>query len=371
MIYKMYLKSIVPFILLLSGTRSEEDLLSELECEVDPLGYLVPDPTFCDRYLVCEPNGEKRIVVCDSGQNFNFDTTNCAPKEVVNCGDRSRSWRSRENRNFSRRPLRIVDADDHADVQREESSNPTEEVLSSIFSARDPVLSMLKSRTRPSPTTTLSTSTTAAASSKSSKLTVRVPDDPLADVLCEDGEAYVVPDPNHCDRFLSCPRGEIEICDEGLVLDTATGFCLLRTLVRCGERELNFRDNQAELERRLAQRISSLKQASRARGVKNGSGSMRKKIDDSKSKAAPLKSSVFEHDRVQETLGFLITQARKSQRRPADGVRGEEADHHHVEEEHEDEDEEGTAKISDEDMEELIQEIRDQILREYNLLKRK
>ena len=37
----------------------------------------------------------------------------------------------------------------------------------------------------------------------------------------------------------------------------------------------------------------------------------------------------------------------------------------------EDEDEEGTAKLSDEDMEELIQEIRDQILREYNLLKRK
>ena len=148
MIYKMYLKSIVPLILLLSGTRSEEDLLSELECEVDPLGYLVPDPTFCDRYLVCEPNGEKRIVVCDSGQNFNFDTTNCAPKEVVNCGDRSRSWRSRENRNFSRRPLRIVDADDHADVQREESSNPTEEVLSSIFSGREPGLSMLKSRTR-------------------------------------------------------------------------------------------------------------------------------------------------------------------------------------------------------------------------------
>ena len=370
MIYKTYLKSIVPLILLMSGSHSEEDLLSELDCEVDPLGYLVPDPTFCDRYLICEPNGEKRIVVCESGQHFNFDTTNCAPKEEVNCGDRSRSWRSRENRNLSRRPLRIVDADDHADVQREESSNPTEEVLSSIFSGRDTVLAMLKSRTRPSSTTTVSTSTT-AASSKSSKLTVRVPDDPLAVVQCEDDEAYVVPDPNHCDRFLSCPRGEIEICDEGLVLDTATGFCLLRTLVSCGERELNFRDNQAELERRLALRISSLKQASRARGGKNVS--MRKKIGDSKSKTAPLKSPVAEHDRVQETLGFLITQARRSQglRQSVGDVQREEADHHHREEEHKDEDEEESVKLSDDDMEELIQEIRDQILREYNLLKRK
>ena len=379
MIYKMYLKIIVPFLLIISGSLSEEDLLSELECEVDPLGYLVPDPTFCDRYLICEPNGEKRIVVCESGQNFNFDTTNCAPKEVVNCGDRSRSWRSRENRNLSRRPLRILGANDHADAdvqrQREESSNPTEEVLSSIFSGRDPVLAMLKSRTNPSSTTstTLSTSTTAAASSKSSKLTVRVPDDPLADVHCEDGEAYVVPDPNHCDRFLSCPQGDIEICDEGLVLDSVTGFCLLRTLVRCGERELNFRDNQAELERRLAQRIRSLKQASRARAGNIVSGPMRKQVEDSKPKAAPSKSPVADHDRVQETLGFLINQARRSQglRWPVGDVQRDEADHHHVEEQHEDHDEESTTKISDEDMEKLIQEIRDQILREYNLLKRK
>merc|ERR1719312_2151238 len=148
---------------------------------------------------------------------------------------------------IARRPFRFVDLpEDFADVidKQEESLNPTEEVLSSIFSVQDPVLAMLKSRPRPSSTTTTTPSTSSSrtpASSKSSKLSVRVPDDPLADVICEDGEAYVVPDPAHCDRFLSCPRGHIELCDPGLVLDTGTGFCLLRGLVTCGQRELNFR----------------------------------------------------------------------------------------------------------------------------------
>ena len=75
----------------------------------------------------------------------------------------------------------------------------------------------------------------------------------------------MVPDPAHCDRFLSCPRGHIELCDPGLVLDTGTGFCLLRGLVNCGQRELNFRDNQEELERRLAARIQALMAETRAR----------------------------------------------------------------------------------------------------------
>ena len=282
-IYKMYLRGILTFMLLISGSLSEEDLLSELECEVDPLGYLVPDPSHCDRYLICEPNGEKRIVLCEVGHNFDFDTTNCAPEKEVNCGDRSNTWRSRDDKiqalvrameareEISRRPFRFVDLpEDFADVKQEESSNPTEEVLSSIFSVQDPVLAMLKSRPRPSstPTTTPPTSSSRTpASSKSSKLSVRVPDDPLADVICEAGEAYVVPDPAHCDRFLSCPRGHIELCDPGLVLDTGTGFCLLRGLVTCGQRELNFRDNQEELERRLAARIQALKAETRARGV--------------------------------------------------------------------------------------------------------
>merc|ERR1719282_442366 len=190
---------------------------------------------------------------------------------------------------ISRRPFRFVDLpEDYEDGKLEESSNPTEEVLSSIFSVQDPVLAMLKSKTK---STTLSTSKTTKVPSKSSKLNVRVPDDPLADVDCEDDEAYVVPDPNHCDRFLSCPRGDIELCDKGLVLDT--DFCLLRSLVTCGERELNFRDNQEELERRLAQRIQALKASTRARGGRVVS-EMNKKEDATVK--APSKQPAAKHD---------------------------------------------------------------------------
>lgn len=71
--------------------------------------------------------------MCESRSKFNFDTTNCAPKEVVNCGDRSEELEIKRE-SESQDDLRIVDADDHADVQREESSNPTEEVLSASFS---------------------------------------------------------------------------------------------------------------------------------------------------------------------------------------------------------------------------------------------
>ena len=390
-IYKIYIQGILPFMLLISGTLGEEDLLSELECEVDPLGYLVPDPSYCDRHLICEPNGEKRIVLCESGNNFDFDTTNCAPEKEVNCGDRRQTWRSRDDEiqalvraveareEISRRPFRFVDLPE-ANVKQEEFSKPTEEVLSSIFSVQDPVLAMLKSRPRPSSTTTTTPSTSSSrtpASSKSSKLTVRVPDDPLADVSCEDGDAYVVPDPEHCDRFLSCPRGHIELCDPGLVLDTGTGFCLLRSLVTCGQRELNFRDNQEELERRLAMKIRALKAETRARGGRVVPEMIKERDDDAMSKmSTKFPDAKHDHDQVQETLGLLISQAKRSQkmRRPVVDIQREEAEvhhHHHHQEEHEDDDDDDVVKLSEEDMERLVQEIRQQILREYNLLKRK
>ena len=30
---------------------STADLLADVKCEEDPLGYVVPDPTYCDRYV--------------------------------------------------------------------------------------------------------------------------------------------------------------------------------------------------------------------------------------------------------------------------------------------------------------------------------
>ena len=174
-------------------------------------------------------------------------------------------------------------------------------------------------------------------------------------------------------QFLSCPRGHIELCDPGLVLDTGTGFCLLRDLANCGQRELNFRDNQEELERRLAAKIQTLKAETRARGGRVVTEVIKDREDEAVFKMpSKLPEAKHEHDKVQETLGLLISQAKMSQRlgRPVGDIqRGQAEVHHQHQEEHEDDDD--VVKLSEEDMERLVQEIRQQILREYNLLKRK
>ena len=87
-------------------------------------------------------------------------------------------------------------------------------------------------------------------------------DDPLAGVVCEEDEEgeeeYVVPDPIHCDRYLVCPLGEVEVCGEGETLDTETGYCDERGAVDCGTRRLNIRDNMKVLELRLESRVQKI-----------------------------------------------------------------------------------------------------------------
>ena len=75
--------------------------------------------------------------------------------------------------------------------------------------------------------------------------------DPLLDIQCENWngtDVYVVPDPTHCDRYLSCPEGQLEICQMGLIIDLDTGYCIRRRLTNCTGRERLFRDVENEVE---------------------------------------------------------------------------------------------------------------------------
>ena len=82
---------------ILSSLSLAEDLLAQVKCESHPLGYIVPDPTYCDRYLLCKPGGERETRVCDQGQKFDFNTAGCALDSVVICGDRTKTWRDKRD----------------------------------------------------------------------------------------------------------------------------------------------------------------------------------------------------------------------------------------------------------------------------------
>ena len=77
--------------------------------------------------------------------------------------------------------------------------------------------------------TTLSTTTTLAPVTKTGSSPGRedsvVHHDPLEEAQCEGEGVYVVPDPLHCDRYLLCPGHSIQLCDDGQLLDTQTGYC--------------------------------------------------------------------------------------------------------------------------------------------------
>lgn len=51
------------------------------------VGLLV-DPDFCDRYLICKPDGQKVTRLCASGFAFDLSTYTCQPSEDVECGVR-------------------------------------------------------------------------------------------------------------------------------------------------------------------------------------------------------------------------------------------------------------------------------------------
>ena len=88
-----------------------DDPLADVVCEEDEEDYVVPDPSHCDRYLVCftsnqKPAGElstnqrragelltNRVEVCEEGETLDTETGYCAPRETVDCGPRHLNFR--------------------------------------------------------------------------------------------------------------------------------------------------------------------------------------------------------------------------------------------------------------------------------------
>ena len=91
-------------LLMLRLGLSTADLLADVKCEEDPLGYVVPDPTYCDRYvcnlfhildnvlylryLECGPGRGGSIKLCASGQALDLQTGFCQVEDKVDCSTR-------------------------------------------------------------------------------------------------------------------------------------------------------------------------------------------------------------------------------------------------------------------------------------------
>ena len=97
------------------------DPLEDVECEEDEEDYVVPDPTHCDRYLVCLSTNQKpaddqstnqkrvedqltnqkpgedlltnHVEVCEEGETLDTETGYCGPRESVDCGTRHLNFR--------------------------------------------------------------------------------------------------------------------------------------------------------------------------------------------------------------------------------------------------------------------------------------
>ena len=88
-----------------------DDPLADVECEEDEEDYVVPDPSHCDRYLVCFSSNQKpaaelstnqrlagdvktnQVEVCEEGETLDTETGYCAPRETVDCGTRHLNFR--------------------------------------------------------------------------------------------------------------------------------------------------------------------------------------------------------------------------------------------------------------------------------------
>ena len=81
--------------------KVHDDPLADVECEEDDEDYVVPDPTHCDRYLVCPSTNEgqelelstNQVKVCEEGEALDTETGYCAPRETVDCGTRHLNFR--------------------------------------------------------------------------------------------------------------------------------------------------------------------------------------------------------------------------------------------------------------------------------------
>merc|ERR1719470_605159 len=219
-------------------TVAEGTSLDDVSCDGSE-EYIVPDPTYCDRYLSCP--GQK-TVLCLSGMVLDINLGFCQRKAVTDCGGRKLSFREvqeeeKQTRRIEEEMSEIIAASTGETLEFTRSSHAT----TSSPARRGPFIRITNPtrkpllRTKETPTPLQAIISEVFEDETSSKT---VSKDPLLDVECEAGsEEYVVPDPAHCDRYLSCPEGQVEICQRGLVIDLDTGYCVRRRLTDCKGRE--------------------------------------------------------------------------------------------------------------------------------------
>jgi len=184
--------------------KAVEDLLADLQCEADPVGYIIPDPLHCDRYLDCDTVTGRSVVLCPPGQGVNMDTGVCEEISRVHCGKRQ-LWRDR--------------TEQIKEVHNRKGLAPA-----------DP-LSVIGSNDGPS---LFGTDTVKQLVGKNIT-------DPLANLSCEKSEeGYVIHDPTQCDRYAQCsPHGvkSYKLCPDGLVLSLSKGVCDFPFKTDCTGRE--------------------------------------------------------------------------------------------------------------------------------------
>jgi len=85
-------QSLCVFIILAILKEALSDRLAGIGCDVDPEGYVVPDPDYCNRYLECKPSGVGSIQLCPLGQSLDLQTGLCLEKVRVDCSSRPRTF---------------------------------------------------------------------------------------------------------------------------------------------------------------------------------------------------------------------------------------------------------------------------------------
>jgi len=167
--------------------------LEEHICEgVDD--YIVPDQEYCDRYLSC-PNS--KVVLCLTNMVLDINTGICREKTAIDCTGRELLFRNVN--------------------QEDEQNKKFEEEMKEIMAPFQP--------------------------------SQQVSDDGASEVDIQTSGAcvvsrgeYVMADPVYCDRYVTCPEGEVEMCQRGMVLDIVTQLCMVRGKVDCEGRERIYRE---------------------------------------------------------------------------------------------------------------------------------
>merc|ERR1712096_503632 len=259
---------------------SMADMLAYVQCDEDPVGYIIPDPTYCDRYLDCDPVTGPSIQLCPPGQSLDLQSGTCQAETKVDCSNR----KLRKQQQVKTRPLsveKVLTRGGPGQRQHPTTTEATTTTVATTVANTRPKLNLFGSRRRQNVlagsrhinvaksvldsahrTSTELPSTTSSPARGRNKAqtnleTIDDPSDPMDDQECEGTEEYVVPDPTHCDRYMSCPEEDVLLCKTGTVLDLNTGYCQREGLVDCEGRELLYRD---EVEAKLTAKVRKIEE---------------------------------------------------------------------------------------------------------------